>query len=63
MKRIKFVYDAGYVGTEESEIFEFEDNITEEELQEEFDIWVENTRTHSSWFIEVDKDDNEIEED
>lgn len=60
MKRIKFVYDAGYVGTEISEIFEFEDTITEKELEEEFDIWVDNNKTHSSWAIEVNKDNEDI---
>lgn len=60
MKRVKFVYDAGYVGTEISEIMEFEDNITEEELEEELEVWVENNSTHSSWLVEVDEDDNEF---
>jgi hypothetical protein len=62
MKRVKFVYDAGYVGTEISEIMEFEDSITEEELEEELETWVEENRTHSSWFVEVDEDGNEIED-
>lgn len=37
--------------------FEFEDDVTEETIQEEFDIWVENTRTDSSWYEELAEDE------
>lgn len=60
MKRIKFVYDAGYVGTEKEEIFEFDDDANTTEIQNEFEDWLIEVQTHSSWAIEVDEDNNEI---
>lgn len=39
MKRIKFMMNCGYVGTDEEEIMEFPDDITEEEIEEELQMW------------------------
>lgn len=62
MKRIKFVYDSGYIGTKKEEIFEFEDNASATEIQNEYEDWLLEVQTHSSWAIEVDENDNEIGE-
>lgn len=60
MKRIKFVYTAGYVGTEVSKVMEFEDEASPTEVQNEYEDWLLEVQTHSSWAIEVDENDNEI---
>jgi len=44
MRRIKFTISTNYVGSEYSDVLEFDDDITDDELQEAWEAWVwENT--------------------
>ena len=51
MKRIHFHLGVGYVGAVHDEIVEFEDNATNEEIEEEFNEWV-NVYEDASWWEE-----------
>ena len=51
MKRIHFHLGVGYVGAVHDEIVEFEDNATNEEIEEEFNEWV-NGYEDASWWEE-----------
>ena len=42
MKKIRFYLNSGYVGAQREEIFEFEDDVTMDEIQEAFDTWLTN---------------------
>lgn len=42
MRKYKFVLETGYVGCAQEEIFEFPENITDEQLEEELKDWVWN---------------------
>lgn len=54
MKRIKFCLSSHYVGgTDLEEIFEFEDDITDKEIDEEFGIWVEENTTQDTHWEEI----------
>ena len=58
MKKIKFYIDLNYVGTVRSEIIEFPDNATDEEIDKAYDIWVDVITT--KYWNEVDDYGNEI---
>lgn len=40
MKKIKFMMNSGFVGTDRSDIFEFEDDATDEEIEGALQEWV-----------------------
>lgn len=40
MRKVKFILSMGLVGCKKEETFEFDDNITNEEIQEEYEQWV-----------------------
>jgi len=42
MKQIRFYLDSGYVGAKKEEIVEFDDDVTMDEIQEAFDLWLGN---------------------
>lgn len=55
MKKVKFVLSSHYVGGKElEEIFEFEDNMTDSDIQQEFDMWVEENTTQDTYWEEVE---------
>ena len=39
---VKFYYNIGFSNASREEIFEYEGNPTDEELQQDFDIWASN---------------------
>lgn len=55
MKKVKFVLSSHYVGgTSLEEIKEFDDNITDEEIDDDFNIWVEDNTTQDTYWEEVE---------
>lgn len=40
MRKVKFTLSMGLVGCKKEETFEFDDNMTNEEIQEEYEQWV-----------------------
>lgn len=56
MKRIKFYLGTGYAGCSHEEIFEFDDDATEEEINDSFEDW-KNNRLDCSW-CEIVGDEN-----
>lgn len=49
MKKIKFYLDTGFAGCSHEEVFEYEDNVSEEEINEDFEMW-KNDRLDASWW-------------
>ena len=43
MKKFKFYVDTGFVGSQREDTFEFDDDVTEEEINETFEGWVWET--------------------
>lgn len=39
MKKVKFYIDTGFVGCDIEEIMEYEDDVTEEEIEEDLECW------------------------
>lgn len=39
MKKVKFYIDTGFVGSEIEEIREYEDDVTEEEIEQDLEFW------------------------
>lgn len=62
-KYVKFNYSAGYVGTDTSEIYVFEDDATEEEIEQCHKDWVEEQHSWESGFKEITKEEAERLED
>ena len=42
MKKVEFYASTGYVGCERQEIVEFDDDATKDEIEEEFQCWLDN---------------------
>lgn len=49
MRKIHFYIGTGYAGAEYNEIMEFEDNATDEEVEEAYKDWKENQLDCSWW--------------
>ena len=49
MKRIKFYLGTGFAGCFHEGVFEYEDNVSEEEINEDFEMW-KNDRLDSYWW-------------
>lgn len=49
MKKIKFYLGTGFAGCSYEEIFEYEDDATEEEISDDFEVW-KNDRLDASWW-------------
>ena len=58
MKRVKFTLDIGFVGATHVEIFEFEDDTTDAQIEEEYETWVSNYMD-GGWHVLEDGDDGE----
>ena len=55
MKRIRFCLSSHYVGgTDLEEIFEFEDDTTDKDIEEKFDLWVQENTTQDTYWEEVE---------
>lgn len=39
MKKVEFIWTEGY-NNDKKEIFEFEDNVTDDEIQSAYDTWI-----------------------
>lgn len=52
MKNIKFAMETDLVGCGSEEIFEFDDDVTDEEIEEELKDWVWNQI--DAWYEEVE---------
>lgn len=55
MKKVKFYLGTGFAGVAHEEIIEFDDNVTDEEIQEAFYDWYEDKLDPSWWYIEEKK--------
>lgn len=58
-KYYKFTYSAGYVGTDETAIYKFADDVSESEVQEVFDNWYEEQQRHYGDFEEISEEEAE----
>lgn len=52
-KYYKFHYSAGYCGTDEDQIFKFDNNVSEKEVSEIFDDWYDSINTASGSYEEI----------
>lgn len=52
MKKIKFYLGTGYAGCSYEEIFEYEGDVSEEEINDDFELW-KNDKLDALWW-EVD---------
>lgn len=55
-KYYRFTFSAGYIGTDEIEIYKFDDNASESEVSEVFDDWYDNMRKDSGDFQEISEE-------
>lgn len=58
MKYVKFYVSAGYPSTTQEEIVEFEDDVTEDEIEEAYQDWKAGVIDDSWW--ECDEEGNEL---
>lgn len=58
MRRIKATYGIGYVGAEHEEIFEFDDDVTEEEIENEIWDWA-TSNLDVNWEDESEENEDE----
>lgn len=61
MKKIKFYCDTGYIGSDVEEIFEYSDNTTEDEIERDFFLWLDNY-VSCGWSEYNEEDNNENED-
>lgn len=60
-KYYKFHYSAGYVGTDETAVYKYDDSVEEKEVQEDFNDWYEECRNDSGGFEEISEEEAENE--
>ncbi len=48
MRKVKFYLGTGFSGASHEEIMEYEDDVTDEEISEDFEDW-KNDRLDTSW--------------
>lgn len=58
-KYYKFHYDAGYCGTDVDEVFKYDDCVSEQEIEEDFDEWVEEQRTDRRYYQMISEEEAE----
>lgn len=58
-KYFKFHYDAGYVGTDVDEVYKFDDDISDNEVEETFDDWYEEQRSDNGEYEEISQEEAE----
>lgn len=58
-KYFKFHYDAGYVGTDVDEVYKFDDDISDNEVEEVFDDWYEEQRSDNGEYEEISQEEAE----
>ena len=58
-KYFKFHYDAGYVGTDVYEVYKFDDDISDNEVEEVFDDWYEEQRSDNGEYEEISQEEAE----
>lgn len=58
-KYYRFKYSAGYIGTDTEEIFKFNDDITEKEVDEIFDDWYAEQRSDYGSNEEISEEEAE----
>ena len=58
-KYFKFHYDAGYVGTDVDEVYKFDDDISDNEVEELFDDWYDNQRRDNGEYEEISQEEAE----
>lgn len=59
MKRIKFYYSAGYVGTDIIEIFEYPDDVSDEQIELDLAYWRDEKTRESYWQEEATEEEIE----
>ena len=58
-KYFKFHYDAGYVGTDVDEVYKFDDDISDNEVEEVFDDWYDEQRSDNGEYEEISQEEAE----
>ena len=58
-KYYKFHYDAGYCGTDVDEVFKYDDDVCEVQVQSDFEDWYESQRNDSGDFEEISEEEAE----
>lgn len=62
MKRIRFWMHSGYIGSDEEEIVEFPDNVTEDEIEHEVGIWFWENFCGGFGWEEIDEEEEECDD-
>lgn len=60
-KYYKFHYSAGYVGTDETEVYKYDDSVEEKNVKEDFEDWYEEQRKDTGSFKEISEEEAESE--
>ena len=55
MRKVKFYLGTGFPGASREEIVDFEDDTTDEEIEESFEDWKNNRLDASWWDVEEDE--------
>lgn len=58
-KYYKFHYDAGYCGTDVDEVFKYDDDISENQVQSDYEDWYEAQRSDIGDFAEISEEEAE----
>lgn len=58
-KYYKFNYSSGYSGGNETEIMKFEDDVSEEAVEEELDSWYQEKMDSSAYYEEITEEEAE----
>lgn len=58
-KYFKFHYDAGYVGTDVDEVYKFDDDISDNEVEDAFDEWYDDQRSDNGEYEEISQEEAE----
>lgn len=58
-KYFKFHYDAGYIGTDVNEVFKFDGDISDNEVEDVFDNWYDEQRSDNGSYEEISQEEAE----
>lgn len=62
-KYFRFEFNAGYVGTDCSQVFKFNDDVTEKEVNNIYEEWYADQRSDYGDCIEIEVDEDDNDED
>lgn len=58
-KYYKFHYDAGYCGTDDEKVFKYDNDVSEEQVESDFEEWYEFQRSDNGNFWEISEKEAE----